>query len=221
MSPDEMLLIWLQTKLTFQYSDTLFYWISSRSGFSMPILLALLITAFNKEKWHGVGWWFALIFVVTIGDQFGNLLKALFAELRPCADQLQLLQSARDFTCSSVAKGMPSNHALTFYTASLFVFLTRRSWRGWHILLLTAALLTSLSRIYLAKHYPSQVVAGMFIGINIGVAAAWLYQVKSWLEPLIIRIENFTKLVPWHEQPHPSLIKRIRNSMVREASNHA
>lgn len=221
MSPDEVLLVWFQTKLSFQYSDTIFQWISSRSGFSMPILLALLFSAFIKEKWHGVGWWFALIIVVAIGDQFGNLLKALFSELRPCADQLELLQADSDYTCSSVAKGMPSNHALTFYTASLFVILTRRNWWGWHTILLTTALLTILSRIYLAKHYPSQVVAGMFLGINIGVTAALLYQAKSWFRPLVVRIINFTNLVPCYDNAHSNFIKRVKRTELREASNHA
>jgi undecaprenyl-diphosphatase len=217
MSPDDLILVWLQTNLSFQYSDTIFHWISSRSGFSIPILLVLLITAIHKEKWHGVSWWLALIVVVAIGDQFGNLLKALFTELRPCASELQLAPAARDFSRGSVAKGMPSNHALTFYAASLFVIMTRRSWWGWHLLLLSAALLTSLSRIYLEKHYPSQVVAGMFIGINIGVVAAILYRVKLWFEPLVIRLNDFAMLVHAREHSREPEIDRLFSEVTSNA----
>jgi undecaprenyl-diphosphatase len=197
MAPDDTILFWLHANLASQYSDAIFYWISSRSGFSIPILLALLISAIQKEQWRGLGWWFALIVVVAIGDQFGNQLKSLFAELRPCASELNIREMANQFSCSNVAKGMPSNHALTFYTASFFVILTRPAWRGWHLLLLTTALLTSLSRIYLAKHYPSQVVAGIFLGINIGVTAAILYRIKVWIGPLTARITRLTRLEPW------------------------
>jgi undecaprenyl-diphosphatase len=209
MTPDEMILFWLQTNLASQFSDAIFRWFSSRIGFSFPILLALLITAIKKEGRQGIGWWFALILVVAIGDQFGNQLKTLFSELRPCAN---------DLTCHSVAKGMPSNHALTFYTASLFVILTRPAWRRWHRLLLTSALLTSLSRIYLAKHFPSQVVAGIFIGIYLGVVAAALYRLRFWLTPLISRIVLLVRLEPWHYQPIQSLNKagKYREKITRK-----
>jgi membrane-associated phospholipid phosphatase len=99
--------------------------------------------------------------------------------------------------------------------------MTRRAWWGWHLLLLTAALLTSLSRIYLAKHYPSQVIAGMFLGINIGVTASLLYRVKIWLEPLITKIENFARLAPWQDVPPTSLASKVKNQLIHEASSHA
>jgi undecaprenyl-diphosphatase len=212
MTPDETILFWLQSNFASQYSDVIFYWFSSRSGFSMPLLLALLIVAIQKEQWRGLGWWLTLIIAVAIGDQFGNLLKSLFTELRPCAHDLNFRQMAREFSCSSVAKGMPSNHALTFYTASLFIILTRPAWRGWHLLLLTTALLTSLSRIYLAKHYPSQVVAGIFLGINIGVVAAMIYRIRQWFAPLSKRVIGLIRLEPWNEHLPKTLQKSQHDS---------
>jgi undecaprenyl-diphosphatase len=222
MTPDEMILFWLHSNLASQYSDAIFYWFSSRSAFSIPILLTLLIVAIQKEQWRGVGWWLALIIVVAIGDQFGNLLKSLFTELRPCAHDLNYREMAREFSCSSVAKGMPSNHALTFYTASVFVILTRPTWRRWHLLLLTTALLTSLSRIYLAKHYPSQVVAGVFLGINIGVVAAVIYRIKLWLDPLSKRVIRLAKLEPWNEHLAKTLQKsqHYSDQVTSEGSSH-
>jgi len=68
---------------------------------------------------------------------------------------------------------MPSNHAVNFFAAATFVALVT-PWRGWRVGLFAAAALVGLSRIYLGKHYPSQVVAGAMIGATIGWMGAWL-----------------------------------------------
>ncbi len=70
---------------------------------------------------------------------------------------------------------MPSNHALNSFAATAFLFVTRPAWKGWRLFLLVSAILVALSRIYLAKHFPSQVVMGAAIGTLWGLAAAWLY----------------------------------------------
>ncbi|MGD8912734.1 MAG: phosphatase PAP2 family protein [Candidatus Thiodiazotropha sp.] len=208
MTPDELILHWIHVGLSCQLSDSLFHWFSSRATFSLPILFALLFVAVRREGWQGAGWWFTLILVVGIGDQFGNLLKSLFSELRPCALEENITLTRKGLSCDSVPKGMPSNHALNFYAATLFVVLTRTKWHGWHALLLMAALLASLSRIYLVKHYPSQVVAGIFLGINIGVVAALLYQAPRWFGQLRTGLSRLAHLQTWQNQIAENVVSR-------------
>jgi undecaprenyl-diphosphatase len=223
MTPDEMILHWIHIGLSSQLSDTLFLWFSSRTTFSLPILFALLLVAVQREGWRGAGWWFSLILVVGIGDQFGGLLKSLLSEMRPCAVEESLRLTLKGLACNSVPKGMPSNHALNFYAATLFVVLTRPRWRGWHSLMLVAALLASLSRIYLVKHYPSQVVAGMFLGINIGVAAAMLYLAPHWFGQLRASLSRLAQLQPWQDRAAESvfLSNRRKPQTTREVPQHA
>jgi undecaprenyl-diphosphatase len=206
MTPDEMILNWIHVGLSCQLSDSLFLWFSSRTAFSLPILFALLFVVVQREGWRGAGWWFSLILVIGISDQFGSLLKSLFSEMRPCALEESL--TLKGLACNSVPKGMPSNHALNFYAASLFVVLTRPRWHGWHSLLLVAALLASLSRIYLAKHYPSQVVAGIFLGINLGAAAALLYQAPHWFGQLRTGLSRLAHLQPWQDLTTENVVLR-------------
>jgi undecaprenyl-diphosphatase len=205
MSPDEHILLWLQTRLSSEISDMLFNWFSSPITFTLPILLALLIYAAHRERWRGAGWWLALTVVIAFSDQFGNLLKSLFSELRPCAVNDGWRSILYTLSCGGNTKGMPSNHALNFYTASLFVILTRPTWKIWHVFLLLAALLTSLSRVYLDKHYPSQVIAGIFLGINMGMAASLVYRFRTWLTPLLQRLSRLVRLERWPDQTATSI----------------
>lgn len=46
--------------------------------------------------------------------------------------------------------------------------------RAWLAGAFTVALLVGISRIYLAKHYPSQVLAGATIGAALGYIGAWI-----------------------------------------------
>jgi undecaprenyl-diphosphatase len=188
MSPDNLILAWFHVDLASSLADILFGWFSNRYLFSTPILLSLLAYSFLKQGWQGVFWWFSLILVVAFGDMLGNVLKALFSELRPCAIAEPLQTLSENIVCSDSAKGMPSNHAINFFTATLFVILTRPTWHRWHVFLLICSILASLSRIYLAKHFPSQVVAGTFIGIYVGTITALLYHHSNWLSSVLNNI---------------------------------
>jgi undecaprenyl-diphosphatase len=185
MTPDSLILAWFHVDLASGIADNLFNWFSNRYFFSTPILMCLLAFSVVKHGWQGLLWWTFLVAVVAFGDVFGNMLKGLFGELRPCAAS-DTFQSLRDnVACSDSAKGMPSNHAINFFTATLFVILTRPNWHRWHIILLISAILASVSRIYLAKHFPSQVIAGTFVGIYIGTIFAILYRHRNWSSSLL------------------------------------
>jgi undecaprenyl-diphosphatase len=204
VTPDDQIILWLHMSLPLGFSDNLFLWFSSRSAFSLPILGLLLITAVREHGWRGVGWWSSLILLIGLGDQFGGLLKTLFHELRPCVVMTDTLLHAEP--CTGNTKGMPSNHALTFYSASMFVIFTRPHWRRWHLLLLISAFLVSVSRIYLAKHYPSQVIGGAFLGILTGLSGAFFFHAKSYLYPFFHKFYRFIHLKPWgvaHALPSP------------------
>jgi undecaprenyl-diphosphatase len=196
MTPDTLILSWLHVDMASTMTDTLFNWFSSRYFFSIPILLSLLAYSVVKQGSHGLFWWLSLIAVVTFGDLLGNLLKDLFSEMRPCAISETFLSLRDQVECSDSAKGMPSNHAINFFTATLFVVLTRPNWRGWHYLLFISAVLASVSRIYLAKHFPSQVLTGTVIGIYLGTIAALVYRHRYWLSSLIGNIQPILRKEP-------------------------
>jgi membrane-associated phospholipid phosphatase len=176
VSLDQELLVWINQGWADPGLDFLFGWISEQLGFSLPLLLGLLIYLRGRYQQDGVRLWLLLILTVAMGDILGNLLKAYFAMPRPCYELFELLRppGGGDVRqCDAPATGMPSNHALNFFAVTAFLaYASRRvSLSG---LLLLISLAVGLSRIYLAKHYPSQVLAGAAIGILFGWAHAWL-----------------------------------------------
>ena len=139
----------------------------------MVIILVLCMRHFKRD---GLKLWLMLIALVICGDQLGNALKHLTAQPRPCYDLHDIVrQPARAIPgpCGSDLDAMPSNHALNFFATATFLMVAVRI-RSWGISLYIIALLVGISRVYLGKHYPSQVLAGAAIGCLLGYIAAWL-----------------------------------------------
>jgi membrane-associated phospholipid phosphatase len=108
-----------------------------------------------------------------ISGATAQLLKHLFPRPRPSnLPDVLLAPDERIF-----ARSFPSGHTATAFALACWLWLmvrgTRYRWLGWLGWLLAA--LVGLSRIYRGVHYPSDVVAGMLIGILGGlIAFLWL-----------------------------------------------
>lgn len=70
--------------------------------------------------------------------------------------------------------GTVSSHAATIVALTLLsASVIRRRWFTW--LMLACTLLICYSRIYLAKHFPIDLLLGAVVGMAAGGAALWLY----------------------------------------------
>jgi undecaprenyl-diphosphatase len=173
---DETLLLWINQDWANPGFDVFFHWISQRASFSFPLLGLLLVFYSWRFKHDGAKLWLTLVLLVGVGDGLGNIIKHSTDQLRPCAAQPELVRQVgqpANTPCGNAPNGMPSNHALNFFATAAFLSLVMRSWR-WSASLFTLALLVSLSRIYLGKHYPLQVLAGATIGTLLGFLGAWI-----------------------------------------------
>lgn len=174
---DEQLLLWINQGWAHPASDALFWWVSSRIWFAYPLIILLLYDT-NRHYGQARGWlrlWLWLVLTVTFSDMLGNVLKELFAEPRPCQtvfDQLRTFHGVLSAPCGFAPNGMPSSHTMNFFAAATFIA-RATPWRRWQMGLFIVAVLVGLSRVYLGKHYPSQVLVGAGIGILIGWLGAW------------------------------------------------
>ena len=173
---NEALLLWINQGWAHPSLDGFFDLISSRHAFALPFATLLLILFTWRWRKAGVQLWLVMLLVIGAGDAVGNGLKHLFAQPRPCyamAAQVRQLHVAPGTPCGSNLSGMPSNHALNGFAVAAFLSLVLR--RGlWGGILFAIAALVALSRVYLGKHYPSQVAVGAVIGTVWGLAGAWL-----------------------------------------------
>ena len=123
--------------------------------------------------------WIFIAWILTIGvtDFSANLLKSYFLDFRPCfSDYSYLLDSKGQLLnqCSATLTGMPSNHSANFFAGSLFL-LTIFKINRYSLIFLLISCFVAASRIYLAKHFPYQVFAGVCYGAILGASGGYVY----------------------------------------------
>lgn len=174
MSLDEWLILWIHTHATHPWLEIFFAWLSDRVTFALPLLLGLCYYHIRFQKNQAVSSIIWLGLTIALSDGVGQFLKGLFAQPRPCFS----LHYAWIEPCGATLTGMPSNHALNFFAVAMFITLTT-PWRKWHIGLFGIAILVAISRVYLFKHFPSQVIVGAGLGISLGGLLGYLKQKLS------------------------------------------
>lgn len=106
------------------------------------------------------------LFAVIVASLFGQVLKNLFCRSRPLTETSG--QFFVEFPCLGKGAGFisfPSGHSVTAFALA---FVLARAYPRYAVLFYGLAVLVALSRVYLVKHFPSDVVAGAAIGILAG-----------------------------------------------------
>lgn len=95
-----------------------------------------------------------------------QVLKHLFCRSRPLAERAG--QFFVEFPCLGKGAGLisfPSGHSGTSFALA---YVLSRAYPKWSVIFYGLATMVALSRVYLAKHFPSDVVAGAAIGLLTG-----------------------------------------------------
>lgn len=152
--------------------------------------------------WRRVGWRLGLLFLLGVAlcvlaaDQLSvHLFKNTFQRLRPCADPslAGLVRIPEGYWCSG-GFSFVSSHASNVFSVFYFIYrFVRLRWMT--VLTLVWASIVGFSRIYLAAHFPLDVLCGALLGVCLG---ALIYLLISWGYR---RFTGGAELVP----PGPSL----------------
>ena len=130
------------------------------------VVLAATALAAAALAWRRHAYWAPVLVAVPTGMLANNGLKHVFGRARPVLDDPLVRLDTLSF---------PSGHAIAgtlFYGALCLIVLAHVRSRRWRVAAVAAALsmivLVAASRVYLAVHYFSDVLAGITFGV------AWL-----------------------------------------------
>lgn len=131
----------------------------------VPIAIAIVLICIPKTRKTGI----AMGIAFALGGLFGNvLLKNIIGRVRPydAVSGIELLVPVlSDFS-------FPSGHTLVCFEAA--TVLLKREKRSVGITALILAVLVAFSRLYLYVHYPSDVIAGILLGILFGLTGNFI-----------------------------------------------
>jgi undecaprenyl-diphosphatase len=132
----------------------------------VPFYLCILYLIFRKYNQYGFWVLLAVIIAIVLSDQLSVLIKELVQRYRPSHEPL--LNGKVHLPMGPGGEyGFVSSHAAnTFAFAFLMGKLSKN--RNLFIMLISWALITIYSRIYVGVHYPLDVIAGAILGSVIG-----------------------------------------------------
>lgn len=166
---DASVLLWVQENLRTAFGNLIVpIWSRLGDGGFLWIAAALLLLCFRRTRRAGV---LALGGLLLDLICINGILKHLVARPRPWLT----VEGLDTILYNSDPNSFPSGHtgaAFAFAVATYRELPT--SWA--RFLAVAAAVCMGLSRIYVAVHYPSDVIAGAVVGGLCGWLAAWLYR---------------------------------------------
>ena len=109
-----------------------------------------------------------MLILITVSDQLSSfVIKNLFERIRPC----NVLPNVRALTGCSDSFSFPSSHAVNNFAAAVFFY---KIFPNLKWILFIVAFLIAFSRVYVGRHYPSDILGGAIIGSAIGYAFAFI-----------------------------------------------
>ena len=173
---DTDILLWVQTHLRSGVNDAIIPWFR-QAWFWAPVYVFLLYFMLSKFGKQGGIWCVFFVLIFAIGDSFSaQILKPFFHRVRPCNNDALLPNLYNLPVRCGVGFSFPSTHATNHSAFAAFMIVTLRNrYRNIVWLSITWALLVCFAQLYIAVHYPSDLLAGMVLGVVIGVGMGWVF----------------------------------------------
>ncbi|CDZ75140.1 membrane-associated phospholipid phosphatase [Peptoniphilus sp. ING2-D1G] len=151
---DDFLINLINKKMSNKLFDFLFYHITNLGGvISLTLLILLLLFFEGKLRVFGI----ELIVALAVTTAIVQILKRTFTRNRP----YWILENLNTYGIDLSDYSFPSGHSAASFSVATVIAL---NYQKITLLIIFVALLIAISRIYLAVHYPTDVVAGVLIG---------------------------------------------------------
>ena len=132
------------------------------------IALAAVFLLIPKHRKMGLSMGIALIMGVVICNM---ILKPTVARIRPYDFQEQMGIIINLLIDKEHSLSFPSGHTIASFEAATAILLRHKKLG---IAAMILAILIAFSRMYLYVHYPTDVIASVFLGIGLAFLASWI-----------------------------------------------
>jgi undecaprenyl-diphosphatase len=160
-----------------------FMWQISGRIIWIPLYLLIFYLAYRKMGLKKALFYLVFVFLCfAFSDLFSNQIKEIVQRFRPShnedlQEKLHLYKIAYEEYYMGGKYGFFSAHASNFFVvASTFFLILRNHYQNFALFLFFIACMVSLSRVYLAVHYPSDILAGAIFGTSI----AYIFYKFAW-----------------------------------------
>ncbi len=159
--------------------DPVMYYISNKF-FWIPFYMILLGLCIKYYGWRTLMIVIFIALLITVTDQFTNLMKDSFERLRPSRDGSLEGLVHLVYGKKGGKYGFVSGHASNSFALAVFIiYLLKSKLKYIAPVMLVWASLKAYSRIYLGVHYPGDIIGGAIVGTLIALVFIELWKVAS------------------------------------------
>ncbi|MCW1301549.1 MAG: phosphatase PAP2 family protein [Candidatus Parvarchaeota archaeon] len=162
---DDSLFNLINQRLNVPFLDKFFEYASlyGRTYFWIPVVAILWI--FGSRDYKKAALMMAIVFIIII--IVGLAIKAVYFRPRP----FDSISSAITLLPRPTDSSFPSGHALIVIGGATVALLMLK--KRYSLPLLIEALVVTYSRVYVGLHYPTDILAGSFLGAGIAIVAVY------------------------------------------------
>lgn len=165
------ILLWIQEHVRIELLDNIMPYVSAINNAGFLVIITVIVLMLWK-RYRYVG--FAAFGSLATEFIIVNLLiKPSVQRIRPFYVQ-EMLQLLGDLPTDY---SFPSGHTGSAFAVATVILLCMPKRYG--ITAIVMAFLIAISRLYNAAHYPTDVLAGMIMGIITGVISSWIYKKRN------------------------------------------
>jgi len=153
---DDFFIHLINSKIKNKYLDKIMFRVTDLGGAIFTSIFAMGLLIFGNKEIKMIG--LEAIFALSFGQIFVQSLKRLMSRERP----YKIIKQLHTFGIELRDYSFPSGHTTASFSlaTTLAVNLPKLA-----VIVLLLALVIGMSRIYLGVHYPTDVVAGIILGI--------------------------------------------------------
>lgn len=169
---DYQLTFLMNRKMVHPVLDDLFL-LLRESIFHVPLYVFIIIYSFQVFGKKAIWWVLVAISLIALCDLLSShVIKAYFNRPRPCRDPFMAGQIRFLARYCGANGSFTSSHAVNHFAFATYVASTMRGISKWFNLLFVWAFAIAYAQVYVGVHYPSDVLAGAFLGIVFGLMGA-------------------------------------------------